>query len=106
MADGAQGGMGTVRTQAGSKRILIAGLNQNLIGTGVVANLSIPGFYSLLLSNVVASDGSGSAVSVAMNNGGVVVPAPGEIVVIGGTLLGTPGTYTPRRTRRPPSFPD
>ena len=107
--------------QAGSRRILIAGLNQNPIGTGVVANLSIQvkpgaaGFYPLLLSNVAASDGSGSAVSVAAGNGGVVVPgntppsvlavanaasyasgavAPGEMVVIGGTLLGAPGTST------------
>jgi len=108
--------------QPGSKRILIAGLNQNPIGNGVLATLSIqanqatpPGFYPLAISNVVASDGSGSAVSVSASGGGLVVPgggapapailgvanaasyvpgpvAPGEMIVISGTSLGAATT--------------
>jgi len=64
----------------GSKRILIAGLNQTPIGDGVLTTLSIQanqatpaGFYPLAISNVVASGGSGSAVSVSASAGGLVV---------------------------------
>jgi hypothetical protein len=67
--------------QSGSKRILIAGRNQNPIGNGVVAILSIQanqatlhGVYRLAIDNVVASDGSGSGISVSASTGGLVVP--------------------------------
>ena len=74
----------TADPQSGSKRILIAGLNQNTIGDGVIATLSVqvrlgvaPGVYPLAIGNGAASDGSGTAVSVTLSAGSVIVPGDG-----------------------------
>ncbi len=103
--------------QSGLERILIVGLNQNVIADGVLATLSIevnagtaPGVYSLGLTNALASDLNGGPVSLSTSDGGVVVSgrgvaapaigavanaasyaagfvAPGEIIVIFGNSL-------------------
>ncbi len=103
--------------QPGLQRILIVGLNQNAIADGVLATLSVevnagtaPGGYPFGLTNALASDPNGGAVSLSTSDGGVVVPgtgvptpaiaavanaasytggsvAPGEIVVIYGNSL-------------------
>jgi uncharacterized protein (TIGR03437 family) len=105
--------------QPGTRRILVSGLNQNTIGAGVIAVLSIqtnsdtaPGHYPMMLTNLVAVDALGSFVPLGGVDGGVVVPgnqilaptvtsvanaacyasgvvSPGEIVVIGGSVLGS-----------------
>lgn len=107
----------TANPQPGLERILISGLNQNVIADGVLATLSVelnagaaPGIYPLGLANALASDPSGGAVSLSTSDGGVVLPgtgvpapaitavenaasysaglvAPGEIVVIFGNSM-------------------
>ncbi len=70
--------------QSGLERILIVGLNQNVIPDGVVATLSVevnagtaPGVYPLGLSNALASDPNGGPVSLSTSDGGVVVTGTG-----------------------------
>ena len=107
----------TANPQPGLERILIVGLNQNLIADGVLAMLSVevntgtaPGVYPLGLTNALASDPNGGSVSLSTSDGGVVIAgtgvpapaiaavenaasyaagrvAPGEVVVIFGNLL-------------------
>ncbi len=67
----------------GSKRILILGVNQNMIGSGVIASLSIqldPGFdpasNPVVIQNVAAADPAGSSAPVSGGSGLVVsIPA-------------------------------
>lgn len=107
----------TANPQPGLERILIVGLNQNVVADGVLATLSVemnagpaPGVYTLGLTNALASDPRGGPVSLSTSDGGVVVGgtgvvapaiaavanaasyavgpvAPGEIVVIAGNFL-------------------
>jgi hypothetical protein len=66
----------TADLQAGSKRILIVGLNRNVIGAGVVATLSIqvdagsgPVVSPITIQNVVAADPAGSTAPVSGYSG-------------------------------------
>lgn len=104
-----------------SLRILIAGINQTVIPSGVIATLSVQstakapsGIYPLEFDNAVASDAAGMAVFLPANNGSVSIAgsgpsiaavanaaswtkgalAPGEIVVIGGAGMGGPSLTT------------
>jgi uncharacterized protein (TIGR03437 family) len=98
-------------------RVLIIGLNQTPISSGVIATLSVQvkagatfGVYSLAVENTAATDGSERAVDLSASDGSVTVAAtaagpvvaavanaasyatgavaPGEMVVIYGSLLG------------------
>ena len=99
-------------------RVLVTGLNQTPIESGVLATLSVqvkagtmPGVYPLTIENVVASDGADGAVDLPASNGSVTVTettaggpviaavgnaanyeagavAPGEVIVIYGSSLG------------------
>jgi uncharacterized protein (TIGR03437 family) len=101
----------TSNPQAATRRMLIAGLNANPLGDGIVATLSVqvkggasPDLHPLAISNVVASDSSGYAVflpvspvvlaeaNAASYAAGAV--APGDIVVIWGRSFSPAATYT------------
>jgi uncharacterized protein (TIGR03437 family) len=98
-------------------RVLIIGLNQTPISSGVIATLSVQvkagaavGVYSLAVENTAATDGSERAVDLSVSEGSVTVAAtaagpvvaavanaasyatgavaPGEMVVIYGSSLG------------------
>jgi uncharacterized repeat protein (TIGR01451 family) len=67
----------------GGKRVLIIGFNQNLVGDGDVADLTITvgagvasGSYPLTLSNSGGTGASGQPVSILANSGAVVVNSP------------------------------
>jgi len=107
----------TATPQPGLERVLIVGLNQNVVADGVLATLSVqvnagiaPGVYPLALTNAIAADPRGGPVSLKTSDGSIVVGgtglvapaiaavanaasyaagpvAPGEIVVIAGTSL-------------------
>ena len=108
-----------------SLRILIVGMNQTALSSGVIATLLVqvnsgaaPGAYPFEIDNVVGSDASGMAVFLPANNGTMTVTgpgpvvsavanaaswakgavAPGEIVVIGGTGLGAATVNTMQLT--------
>ena len=105
----------TSNPESASLRILIVGLNQTALPSGVIATLAVQvsssapaGVYSLEIDNAVGSDAGGMAVFLPVSSGSVTVTgpgpvvsavanaaswakgavAPGEIVVIGGTGLG------------------
>ncbi|MEO8663739.1 MAG: hypothetical protein ABI693_35105 [Bryobacteraceae bacterium] len=108
------------------QRVLIAGPNQNAIPDGVIATLSVEptpeapsGLHPLFVRNGIGSDRNGRGHIVLDAVGGVILSrhtgpspliqavangasysrgsvAPGEIVVIGGTLLGEPGINGPQ----------
>jgi uncharacterized protein (TIGR03437 family) len=107
------------------ERLLIVGSNQSTIPDGVVAMLAVqvrpdalPGLHPFVLSNAVASDMYGDGHAMLTIAGGVQVDSPateapgvlavanaasytrgdvspGEIVIVGGTMLGPPLLYTP-----------
>jgi len=97
------------RDQApGLTRFLIVGLNQNLLVDGILINLSAnvssnapAGTYPLKLRNVVATDGSGRAVTVKSVDGSITVQrttATGSRLQSAGVLSGAsfvPGPLAP-----------
>jgi uncharacterized protein (TIGR03437 family) len=119
-AAGAQGDKSvyTSDPEPGMRRVLIAGLNANAIGAGVVATFQVQvtptaaaGVYPLAISQAAAAAVNGDALWISAESGAVVVPgegseapvitmvlnaasyaggwvSPGEIVVIGGRALG------------------
>ncbi|HTR39645.1 MAG TPA: cohesin domain-containing protein [Bryobacteraceae bacterium] len=69
------------------KRVLLTGLNQNLIPDGALLNLFVNvndnaagGTYTLQLSNVCATDPLGRTVPVTFGNGVITVTAQGGVV--------------------------
>ncbi len=71
--------------EPGRYRILVAGLNQNILGAGVVAELTLavagdaaPGAYPVRLANVIMSDPSGGRVSATAEDGAIEVTGEAE----------------------------
>jgi len=69
----------------GGIRLLIYGLNQNLINDGVVANIVFSissnaqnGTYAISLANAIATDENGSTFSLSTENGSIIVGQGGE----------------------------
>jgi uncharacterized protein (TIGR03437 family) len=102
----------------GKKRILIAGLNQNALGDGVLLSLkiSVPSNagsaqYSLHLSNAGGTDKDGKAISLSVADGMVVIGSPRPSVaavvnaasfspgVVDGSWLSVLGTALSSTTR-------
>jgi len=82
-AAAAAGKSASASTIGGGIRILIFGLNQNAIGAGAVAVVSLniaagatPGSVPITISNIVASDSLGGNVAASGSAGSVTVTAP------------------------------
>lgn len=78
----------------GSVRLIIAGLNQNALPDGVVADMvfdvkqnTIAGFQAILLDNVLAADPTGVSVPVNAVSGGITIYIEGEGEVGEGEIL-------------------
>jgi Cohesin domain/PEP-CTERM motif len=79
----------------GDSRVVIFGLNQNVIGDGGVADLQIQvsssapvGPYTLLLSNAEAVDANANPVPITVINPSTAVPEPATLWLLGPALAG------------------
>jgi hypothetical protein len=94
-------------------KVIIAGLNQDVIPDGIVAYVNInvlpsanPGASSLALSNAAASDPGGAGVALSLSNGSFTVIAPTSTPLPPPSNTPVPpNTHTPTATQVPSGGP-